>query len=334
MNKNFRISLFGLVGAVAGYGLTGCFAAQPTPECSVTITAAALGLTPYYVKLTPVSGTGSCAQMTHMYTGMQRFRTAPSGGAFTLAVKSSPVVDPYLGYNYSADVDPSNNCVNEEDCTGADDPSAMCVNNLPDGGIETYDGTPVENDEAVPTDGGDPFPVDVANECVSVEESIARVDPTDENGKKLSAIGKMPQFPTNNSCAVTEFEGGAQNFQAEDLELADGSMTTLDAVTYKLEYTNFNVVNSTKVPGTAFTSDVKYTEGSCVAEYKAVGFWPEIGCSNDPSEGALVESADCDPNADLDAGRIFGSGINPEFKPKCDTALGVCVPTVDVTTIE
>ena len=109
---------------------------------------------------------------------------------------------------------------------------------------------------------------------------------------------------------------------------------TLPAITYKLEYTNFNVINSTKVPGTAFTADVKYTEGTCVAEYKALGFWPPVSCSNKPSEGALVESGECDPNGDLDAGRVTGSGINPEFKPKCDTALGMCVPSVDVTTIK
>ena len=154
-----------------------------------------------------------------------------------------------------------------------------------------------------------------------------------DTGKKIG-WEDMPQFPKNNVCAVTDFVGGGQDFQEEVLNLVDGSTQTLPAATYKLEYTNFNVVNSTKVPGTAFTSDVKLTEGACVAEYKAVGFWPEIGCSNDPSEGALVTSTECDPNADLDAGRVFGSGINPAFEPKCDTALGVCVPTVDVATIK
>ena len=59
MSKNLRISLYGLTGAVAGFVLQGCFAAQPTPECSVTITAAALGLAPYYVKLTKQTGTGT-----------------------------------------------------------------------------------------------------------------------------------------------------------------------------------------------------------------------------------------------------------------------------------
>lgn len=325
MSKNLRISLFGLIGAVAGFSLQGCFATQPTPECSVTITAAALGLAPYYVKLTKVDGTGSCASMTHMYAGMQRFRTQASGGAFTLAVKSSPVVDPYLGYVYAADVDDSNNCVNEEDCQGADDPTAACVNAVADGGLELNDGTPVDSAGTVSLADGGSYDVDPANECGVVEESIPRVDATDPDGAKLNAIGKMPQFPTGNVCAITDWTGGEQNFQAEDLTLVDGTMQTLPAITYKAEWTSFNVINSTKVPGTAFTADLKYTEGSCVANYKAVGFWPEIGCSAD---------SDCDPNADLDAGRVFGSGINPEFKPKCDMDLEVCVPTVDVATIK
>jgi hypothetical protein len=338
MSKNLRISLIGFAGAIAGFVLQGCFAAQPTPECSVTITAAGLGLPPYYVKLDRVSGTGSCSQLDHMYAGVQRFRTQASGGAFTFAIRSSPVVDPYLGYVYSADVDPYNNCANEENCTGEDDEpgdvSGQCVTTLGDGGVETYDGTPVSGDEAQPTDGGEPFTIDTENECISVDDPITRADPADQNGKLLNAIGKMPQFPTNDVCAVTDFVGGEQNFQEEVLDLVDGTTTTLPAITYKLEYSNFNIINSAKVQGTAFVSDVKYTEGSCVAEYKAVGFWPEIHCSNDPSEGALVDSTECDPNADLDAGRVFGSGINPEFKPKCDTALGVCVPSVDVTTIK
>jgi hypothetical protein len=251
-----------------------------------------------------------------------------------LAIKSSPVVDPYLGYDFAANVDPANDCVNEDDCQGDADPAAGCVVNQADGGVELFDGTPVDSAGAVNLPDGGTYDVDLANECGPVDDPISRVDATDPKGKNLNAIGKMPQFPTNNVCAVTDFTGGVQNFSEEVLMLVDGTSQTLPAATYKLEYTNFNVMNSTKVPGTAFTSDIKLTEGSCVAEYKAVGFWPEIACSNLPAEGALVESGECDPAGNLDAGRAFGSGINPEFKPKCDTALKVCVPTVDVTTIK
>lgn len=327
MNKNLRISVFGLAGAVAGFVLQGCFDAQPTPECSVTITAAALGLGPYYTKLTKVDGTGTCGDLKYFYTGMQRFRTQAQGGSFNLAVKTSPVVDPFLGYIYSEDVDPSNNCVNEADCDDCTVPQA-------DGGLTVADGGVVEDFTATLADGGmdtltgTPDPgepdgyreVEAANECMSVVEPIERRDGTDPNGKNLVATGKMPQFPNSaNVCAITDITGGVQNYDQEVLTLADGSSKTLPAITYKTEFTNFNIVNTTAVPGTVFSADVKYTEGSCVANYKAFGFWPEIHCATD---------VDCDPNADLDAGRVFGSGLNPEYKATCDTGLGVCVPTV------
>lgn len=321
MNQNLRISLFGFTGAIAGFVLQGCFAPQPTPECGVTVTAAALGLNPYYVKLEKQSGTGACANLTHMSVGLMRYRTQASGGAFTVAVRPSVVVDPYLGYDFSADQDPANNCVNEEDCLGEDDPTMMCLVSP----TETIDGTPVVDDTATPTDGGEPFVIDPANECTVVEEPLPRVDPADPDGANLNGIGQMPQFPTKNVCPITNIVGAAQNFGEEMVTLADGGTQTFPAATYKTEFTDFNIITSTKVPGTAFTANIKVTEGSCVADYKAVGFWPPIECSSE---------ADCDPNADLDAGRIFGSGINPDFKPKCDMDLGVCVPSVDVTTIK
>ncbi|MDP1822734.1 MAG: hypothetical protein Q8L48_05815 [Archangium sp.] len=348
MSKNLRIVLFGLVGAVAGFGLQGCFAPQPLPECTVTNSTTALFLPPYFTKLVKVDGTGACSTLDHMYTGVQRFRTQASGGAFTLAVRVSPVVDPYLGYIYTGDTDITNNCVNEEDCQGGDDPANSCVVSQTDGGLELFDGTPVDDMSTTP-DGGS---YDLANECGVVEEAVERLDPTDPDGKKLNAIGKMPQFPTAGICSVTEFTGGVQNFQEE--MMADG--TTLPAVTHKVDFTNFNVINTAKVPGTAYTAEIKYTEGSCVANYKAMGFWvgsftgdPQIPCSDtaadaDPAKGdgpdwfdpthILVTSDECEPLADLDAGRQFGTGMNPSFAPKCDTTLGVCVPSVDPTTLK
>lgn len=332
MNTNrIRTSLLGLAGAVAGFAFQGC-TPQPLPECSVTITSAALGLGPYYVQLKKESstGTGSCGDLTHMQVGLQRFRTAPSGGAFTLAAKTDLVTDPYLGYIYSENVDDSNDCANEDDCQGAGDLANACVNLLADGGVELNDGTvvdPTTGDFTVMyADGGsDMATADLMNECGPVADSIPRVDPADPDGKNLNAIGDMAQFPVNGQCAVTNWKGGAQNYQAEDLSLVDGTSKTLPAITYKVEFENFNVLSTTKVPGTAFTTTVKYTEGGCSATFTGVGFWPQVHCSAD---------VDCDPSSDLDAGRLLGSGINPDFKPTCNKDLGVCVPSVDVTTLK
>lgn len=325
MNKTLRISLFGLVGAVGGFTLQGCFAPQPLPECNVTVSSSGFGLNPYYVKLDNAVGTGACAMHDHMWTGMQRYRSAPIGGEFTLAVKSSIIVDPAIGDVYSADQDPSNNCVNEEDCQGADDPTMACVVAVADGGVELGDGTPVDpaSGDVALADGGT-YAVDLANECVSVEEPLPRTDAADPEGKNIPNFGKLPTLPTNGVCAITEWTAGSgvQNFQAEDLTLADGSMQTVPAAKYAVEWTDFKLISTPKVPGTAFTGKVKITEAGCEATYDALGIWPPIECATD---------VDCDPNADLDAGRATGSGISPDWKPTCDTARGICVPSVDVT---
>lgn len=88
--------------------------------------------------------------------------------------------------------------------------------------------------------------------------------------------------------------------------------------TYRFENTKFYV--SARSPGVTFTSDLTYSEttagGTCTAQIAAVGLYPAIGCSTD---------ADCDPCADVAAGRTTGSGINPDLATTCDTNLGMCV---------
>lgn len=330
MNNTLRISLMGLVGAAAGFALQGCFAPQPLPECNVTVSSAAFGLTPYYVRLENPTGGSMCTPIDHLYAGMQRYRDQPLGGNFTLGVRASPVVDPLIGSNYSADVDAYNNCSHEEDCLGEEDPVNGCVNLVEDGGVELFDGTPVTVADDVGTvdlaDGGS-YEVDPANECMSVPDSISRVDPADPEGKKVIALGKLPTLPTDGVCAITEWEAGSgvQNFGEEMLELVDGGTETLPATTYGVQWQDFKIYNNAKVPGTAFSAKVTVTEEGCSTTYDALGVFPAVDCTTDE---------DCNPSSNLDAGRPLGSGISPEFKPTCDTSRGICFPSVDVTTLK
>lgn len=292
--NNTRIGLLGLASAVAGFALAGCFAAQPLPECNITPTSAGLGLGAYYVQLTKIDGTGSCANLDHMNMGMQRSRLPPAMGTttpvtteFTLNLKPSLVVDPYQGLTYAADSDPSNDCTLGEECD-------MCVA-MEDGDPDTED-----------------------NLCGAVPDPVYRVDPADMDGAKQLGTGKLPQFPVDGVCTATDFTGMEQNFQEEVVDLIDGGTETFPAALVKTEWTGFEILSTAKAPGTVWRAKLKYTEGNCVANYDAFAFWPEIHCAAD---------VDCDPFADVDAGRVLGSGINPEFKPKCDTMAGVCVPT-------
>lgn len=289
MNK-FRIGMVGLASAVAGFLLQGCFTAQPAPECQVTTASAAFGITPYYVQLKKIDGTGSCANLTEMQVGMQRFRV-PNSTDFSVGIKPSLLVDAVNGYYYSADYDEENNCSDGEGCD-------MCV---PPPGM-----------------AGD-------NVCESVPDPVPRVDPMDMDGKNVLGYAKMPQFPTAGSCTLSDFTGMVQNFQAENVDLVDGGTEALPAAKMQTEWSDMKILINAVIPGTAWTAKLKFTEGSCVANYEALAFWPLVHCESD---------LDCNPVADLDAGYPVGSGINPNFKPKCDTMAGICKPSVDLTTLK
>jgi hypothetical protein len=320
--------MLGLASAVAGFVLAGCFAAQPPPECSVQGAAVALGVTPYYVQLTKVDGTGTCGDLTFMQMGTQRSRlppaegtTNPSNGGFTMHYKPSLPTDMRDGLVFSADSDPTNDC-------------------------SQYNGDDVLCDTCVAT--GDPS---TDNVCMAEPDPVPRTDATDPDGAKLVGTAKLPQFPTDGICAATDFVAAEQNFQEEVIDLVDGGTQTFPALTVKTEWSNFEVLATAKAPGTVWRAKLKYTEGNCVANYDAFAFWPNISCG-----GATQEYADekCNPDSNLnyqcfpesggggtvstdggcDTGflvmdpRVLGSGINPEFKPKCDRTAGVCKPTV------
>ncbi len=355
--KTLRIGLIGLASAVAGFTLQGCFAAQPTPECQVATAEAAFGLTPYYVKLTNVDAAGSCGTRDHMYLGTQRFFNADGGAGFRLGMRSSVLMDHALGYTLEENVDPSNDCTNEEDCE-------LCVIALADGGLAVaVDGGPVADFTYDLEDGGTDVepglddgmggytPVDVANECGPVTEPVERFDPNDPDGANLVGFGALPQYPTAGVCSVTDFTGATQDF--EEIEAVDG--TIIPALSAKLEWEALDVLMTAKVPGTAFTGKVKITEGACTATYEAYAFWPAIHCSAQadyddllasghedcaamtsctPEEARGIVNRDCDPYPNLEQERAYGSGINPLFEPVCNLERGICEPGVDVKTLQ
>lgn len=318
--RTFRIGAVGLASALAGFTLQGCFAAQATPECQVSTAEADYALSPYYVKLT--NPTSACSSLDHLSVGLQRF-TTPDGGGFRLGVRTSFLMDYALGYHLEANVDPSNDCADEEGCED-------CTVDPGDGGVVLVDGgliteEPLEDGGVIyvtpDDDQGGTREVFPDNVCEAIDEPVTRVDPADPEGRKLVALGDLPRYPTADRCAVTDLEVSAQAFQAETT--VEG--TEIPAVTARVEWADFNVIMSPKVPGTAFTSKVTITENGCVTTFDALGFWPAVACASDD---------DCDPFADVDAGRFLGSGINPLFEPRCNLDLQICEPGVDVTTLK
>lgn len=230
--------------------------------------------------------------------------------------------------------------------------------------------------------------VDVTNTCELVPDPVTRSDPADPGPRSPGALppagrcpvvngvqlkepcpkfalgyGEMTQFPdakgictiTENAAAAAkagapaEHKGSAkQDFRAETIDLVDGGTQVFPAETVKLEWTDFGVYNTAKIPFTAFKANLKVTEGACVANYKALGFAPPIPCNSD---GELRDGGNdqCDPfprdptlpdgGLDPTCGNRFngscawGSGVSPLFKPRCNLQLGVCEPTVDLDTL-
>ena len=163
--------------------------------------------------------------------------------------------------------------------------------------------------------------------------------------EKTTAVGEFPESDTpdaDNICAVaaplvltvshpdTQYPVYDQNTWTFNTtkkiwELDEPVVfATRPAVTatYRFENTKFYV--SARSPGVTFTSDLTYSEttaaGTCTAQIAAVGLYPAVACTT---------NADCDPCADVGAGRTTGSGIIPDLATRCYTNIGMCVLAVN-----
>lgn len=130
---------------------------------------------------------------------------------------------------------------------------------------------------------------------------------------------------------------------------------TLPAVHYRQEWKDVHFYVTTGVPGTQVLGNMRFedVQAGCSVEYKFTGVYPAVFCGNpvaghrdddgdpmtasdnddddpaNPDEEVVVgydpDDANCDPKADPAAGRIYGSGINPDFKTFCHPEYLHCV---------
>ncbi|APR77796.1 Putative lipoprotein mlpA precursor [Minicystis rosea] len=124
---------------------------------------------------------------------------------------------------------------------------------------------------------------------------------TDENGD-----------PAPNSCVAP--------FSCDSADNTVGKCVLAPAK-YKYEWKNLKFYVTAAAPGTQFTGDLTYTEDGCTIEYSAIGMWPAVYCINEKGE---ADDTLCSPCPDSEAGRVYGSGINPDFPVKCDPDMGYC----------
>jgi hypothetical protein len=98
-------------------------------------------------------------------------------------------------------------------------------------------------------------------------------------------------------------------------------------LTYKISTMTF--LDGAKYAGLQFTADVEATFGTCTSSYTASGLAPSVyeGFLNGNANNCSSD-ADCDPNADVSAGRV-GSGYNPDFKVVCRKDIGAAFVNPD-----
>lgn len=271
--------------------LAGCFAAQPAPPCHVVSTQDFTGTAPYLALLTSTSASAAC-------TSEQKL-TSMRLGVQDYATPGSDEASLVLRPGRLVDM------TRGKVFTADTDPKNNCQ--------AAFEGKANPRCETCGPAGTNP--------CRVVEEPVLRVDPRDRTGKKLNAQAPFTPEPKEGVCQAPPLVA-EQDFEAVSLAVVDAGTVMLPSLSVKFVFSDLKLLMTAEVPGTAFTAKLAQTEGACVAAYDVVAFYPAVACTTD---------ADCDPNADLDAGRTRGSGIDPAFDPACDAALGFCVPRVDVT---
>ncbi|AUX20216.1 MlpA protein [Sorangium cellulosum] len=99
------------------------------------------------------------------------------------------------------------------------------------------------------------------------------------------------------------------------------------ATNIRYEWSNVRVYVTAALPGTQMTADLTYTKDGCTASYSVVGLAPAVSCGVDNMGEPGIDPSLCDPQADPKAGRLTGSGINPDLEERvtCDPETALCV---------
>ncbi len=137
--------------------------------------------------------------------------------------------------------------------------------------------------------------------------------------------------PENDFCTVPQLTVATQSIPEVKEDLAN-EIEASPATTVSYAWSNVKLYVTSAALGTQFTADLTLTTDGVACGYRVLGMYPYVDCSKadpaDPDKSVPDEGA-CAPEADEDAGRPTGSGINPDFPTKCDPDLLACVLTKD-----
>jgi hypothetical protein len=137
-------------------------------------------------------------------------------------------------------------------------------------------------------------------------------------------------------CFVPTLTQGIQNIP-EIKEDEENEIEASPATSVQYEWSNVRLYVTPSALGTQFTADVKITTDGKACQYSAIGMYPYVPCGTTDPKDEKKEIPDdldgiarsCAPEADEDAGRPTGSGINPDFPTHCDPDILACTLTKD-----
>jgi hypothetical protein len=198
---------------------------------------------------------------------------------------------------------------------------------------------------------------DFSNRKIAIQSAVMGLIFLDREGAGTDeadhpyAIGPYSTDPDANNICYAGGAGGTAALAASDVDIEAFDTGEIDPMTmmpiilpaehYRQEWKNVKVFVTAGVPGTQFVGEMHFenlTAGAnCTADYKFIGLFPSVACGDEVDADGNPETTDdittvpnsdhCLPDPDPDKGRIFGSGINPDFKTTCDPDLFFCVLT-------
>lgn len=182
--------------------------------------------------------------------------------------------------------------------------------------------------------------LDIANIAIESESlgtlvdtaSGAGVTDKDDTHKPYATGFFSTAEPEGDFCRVPTLTVATQSIPAIPAD-PDNMVDATPATTVSYAWSNIKLYVTPAALGTQFDADLVLTTDNVACGYKVTGMYPYVDCSMpDPAnkKKKLPDEGACAPEADEDAGRPTGSGINPDFPTHCDPDLLACTLTKDV----
>jgi hypothetical protein len=175
---------------------------------------------------------------------------------------------------------------------------------------------------------------------VLADDARDTANATDPNAAHTQySLGDYSTRPdANDFCSASNLAAAEQDIPQTAYTDADGNPAVYPETRLVHEWNDVRLYMTFATPGNAATGEVTMTReikdpgtgnvDTCTVTYIASGLFPPVGCEATDAMGqgtGMPDDTRCCANADLAAGRPYGSRIHPDFRTKCDPVLLQCV---------